>query len=52
MEEAKFTFCEFYILGYDMDNKKYHAIMPVSINIVGKNKTRKQPKRGCYSTNI
>lgn len=23
--------------------------MPVSVSIVGKNKTRKQPKRDCYS---
>lgn len=33
------VFCEFYILGYEMD-KKYHAIMPVSINIMGEKNTQ------------
>ena len=47
MEEAKLMFCESSILGYEI--KKSHVIMPVNISIVGKNKTKKQPNRDCYS---
>lgn len=33
------------ILMYEMDNKKNHVIMQVSINFMENSKTRKQPKR-------